>query len=361
MRVLKNDYVELKKEYDSKPLKQMTKHPLFGYVVVCLILAIMQILFLSGSGLVPLNVTQAIMTTMIYIVAGMGVGLLLFMAGLMSFATGAFIGLGTYLAAAIMKYYMVPYVVILVFVIVVGIIAGVMVGFVSLRVKGIGLLIITLALATVMSTMYALPNDFTGGPTGVSRVPFPALAMLFQTNRDTMYFVVLVIMFIMIVITLNIINSPMGRAMLSMSSSESLAQAMGISLLKYRVLAFVISTVYSLLAGVLYVSYMQSSVYATWTSALAMNILIAACLGGTAAPAGVMAGSVVMFTIDYAFLKNFAFFQKYPQASLFFNGILIIIIVAKYPGGLIRLLGTIKYGVKALFAKRRLYKYGPEE
>ena len=36
-------------------------------------------------------------------------------------------------------------------------------------------------------------------------------------------------------------------------------------------------------------------------------------------------------------------------------------IVAKYPGGLIRLLGTIKYGVKALFAKRRLYKYGPEE
>jgi len=361
MRVLKNDYVELKKEYAPKPVKNMTKHPLFGYVVVCLILAIMQILFLSGSSLVPLNVTQAIMQTMIYIVAGMGVGLLLFMAGLMSFATGAFIGLGTYLAAAIMKYYLVPYVVILIFVIVVGIIAGVMVGFVSLRVKGIGLLIITLALATVMSTMYALPNDFTGGPTGVSRVPFPALAMLFQTNRDTMYFVVLVIMFIMIVITLNIINSPMGRAMLSMSSSESLAQAMGVSLLKYRVLAFVISTVYSLLAGVLYVSYMQSSVYATWSSALAMNILIAACLGGTAAPAGVMAGSVVMFTIDYAFLKNFAFFQKYPQASLFFNGILIIIIVAKYPGGLIRLLGTIKYGVKALFAKRRLYKYGPEE
>jgi len=42
---LKNDYVELKKEYAPKPVKNMTKHPLFGYVVVCLILAIMQILW----------------------------------------------------------------------------------------------------------------------------------------------------------------------------------------------------------------------------------------------------------------------------------------------------------------------------
>ena len=54
---------------------------------------------------------------------------------------------------------------------------------------------------------------------------------------------------------------------------------MGIRLLKYRVLAFVIATVYALLAGVLYVSYMQSSIYATWSSSLAMNILIAVCLG----------------------------------------------------------------------------------
>lgn len=361
MRVLKNDYTELKKQYAPKPVKAMTKHPLFGYVIVCLILIIIQMLFISGSNLIPLNVTQAIMTTMIYVVAGMGVGLLLFMAGLMSFATGAFIGLGTYLAAYILKSFLVPYVFILAFVIVVGAVAGILVGFVSLRVKGIHLLIITLALATVMATMYALPNGFTGGPNGVSKVPFPEIAMLFKTNRDTMYFVVLAIMFVLVIITLNIINSPMGRAMLAMSNSESLAQAMGVKLLKYRVLAFVIATVYSLLAGVLYVSYMQSSIYATWSSSLAMNILIAACLGGTASPAGVMAGSFVVFTIDYAFLKNIEFFQKYPQASLFFNGILIIIIIAKYPGGLIRLLGAIKYGVKGLFAKRRLHKYGPEE
>lgn len=359
MRELKNDYTSLKKDYAPGVRKKITGNPLFGYVVASIVLIIIQLLYMAG--VIPLNVSQAIMQTMIYVVAGMGVGILLWLAGLMSFATGAFIGLGTYLAAYILKSYMVPFVIILAVVAVVGVVAGVVVGFISLRVKGVNLLIITLALATVMSTMYALPNDFTGGPSGVSKVPFPELAMLFQTSRDTMYFVILAVMFLLIVVTLNIINSPMGRAMMAMASSESLAQAMGIKLLKYRVLAFVIATVYALLAGVLYVSYMQSSIYATWSSSLAMNILIAVCLGGTASPSGVLIGSFVMFTINSAFLQNIQFFQTYPQASLFFNGILIIIIIAKYPGGLVRLLGAVRNGVKQLFAKGRLYKYGPEE
>ena len=359
MRELKNDYAALKQDYAPKPLKKMTVHPLFGYVIMSILLILVQILYMAD--IIPLNVSRAIMQTMVYVVAGLGVGVLLWLAGLISFATGAFMGLGTYLAAWILKAYMVPFVLVLAVVAVVGVIAGVVVGFVSLRVKGVGLLIITLALATVMSTTHALPNDFTGGPTGVSRVPFPELAMFFETNRDTMYFVILVVMFILIVITLNIINSPMGRAMMAMASSESLAQAMGIKLLKYRVLAFVIATVFALLSGVLYVSYMQSSIYTTWSSSLAMNILIAVCLGGTANPSGVLIGSFVMFTINSAFLQNIPFFQTYPQASLFFNGILIIVIIAKYPGGLIRLLGAIKNGVKRLAVKRRLYKYGPEE
>lgn len=77
---------------------------------------------------------------------------------------------------------------------------------------------------------------------------------------------------------------------------------------------------------------------------------------------GVHRDHVVIFgNINSAFLQNIPFFQTYPQASLFFNGILIIIIIAKYPGGLVRLLGSIKNGVKRLYVKGRTYKYGPEE
>lgn len=57
-----------------------------------------------------------------------------------------------------------------------------------------------------------------------------------------------------------------------------------------------------------------------------------------------MIGSFVMFTINSAFLQNIPFFQTYPQASLFFNGILIIIIIAKYPG---------RFGPSAGFHQKR--------
>ncbi|MDR1735747.1 MAG: branched-chain amino acid ABC transporter permease [Oscillospiraceae bacterium] len=361
MVTLKNDYSELEKTAKPKYAAKAVRHPLFGYIVLTLILMAVQLLFIFGDGIIPLNVTQAIMQTMIYVVAGLGVGILLMMAGLMSFGTGAFIGLGTYMAAYILKDMVAPYTLILAIVAVAAVLIGIVVGFISLRVRGMHLIIITLALATVLYTLYYLPNSFTGGALGVSRVPFPELFMFLKTSRDTIYFVILFVMFLLIVITMNIINSPMGRAMLSMSNSESLAQAMGINLLKYRLLAFIVATVFSMLSGVLYISYMQSSIYATWTSGLAMNILIAVILGGTAKPAGVLIGSFVIFTVDYAFLKNIEFFQKNPQASLFFNGIVIILIIAKYPGGLIRLLGSIRNGAKQTAAKVRLYRYGPEK
>ncbi len=360
MAKLQNDYTELALEHRSRLAKKTVRHPLFGYGVLVLALLVIQMLFIYTDGIIPLNVSQAIMQTMIYVVAGLGVGILLMLAGLISFATGAFIGLGTYIAAFFLKNTQLPFTLILVLTVLSGIGIGFLIGFISLRVRGMHLIIITIALATILFTLYALPNNFTGGPLGISRVPFPKLAYLLQTSRDTVYFVVLAIMFLLIVVTLNIINSPLGRAMLSMSSSEALSQAMGIRILKYRVLAFIIATVYALLAGVLYVSYMQSSIYATWTSGLAMNILIAVILGGTARPSGVLVGSFVIFTLDYAFLKNIQFFRQFPQASLFFNGIIIILIIAKYPGGLIRLLGSVTQGVRGLTNKARMYKYGPK-
>ena len=60
------------------------------------------------------------------------------------------------------------------------------------------------------------------------------------------------ILFLLMFITHNLMNSPTGRAMLAMKNSTSAAQAFGISLLKYRLLAFIISIVYAAVAGLLH-------------------------------------------------------------------------------------------------------------
>lgn len=360
MKHLKNDYEVLQSSYNPHSFKRIVKHPLFGYVVMSLALIALQLLFMY-TDLISLTVSRAINITMIYCIASMGLGILLMMSGLISLSTGVFIGLGSYIVGNLLKLLDMPFILFLIIVVGVGVVLGIVVGIISLRAQGIHLLIVTLALSYIMSSLYILPNPFTGGPNGFRDVPYPTLLFLFQTNRETMYFVVLAVMFLLIVVTLNIINSPTGRAFLAMSRSESLAQAMGIKLLKYRVLAFVIATVYAMLAGALYIASLTSSSASSWTSVLSMNILVAVILGGTAKPAGVLMGSAVMFGLNLAVLSNIEFFARNSTASSFFMGILIILIVMKYPGGLMWFLASVKNGVRKFFAQRRLNKYGPDE
>ena len=357
---MKNDYRELEKKYKPNYLKMVTGHPLFGFIALSAVLIVIQLLFMFGDGIVSLTVSRAINITMIYTIAALGLGILMGLAGLTSLGSAAFIGLGAYTAGNILKAMNLPFVLVLVGVIIVGIVLGLVLGFISLRVRGLHLMIITMAFASILNELFRTPNSFTGGANGLTLVPFPKLLAFIPLKRDTVYFLVLAVLFVLIVITLNIINSPTGRAMMTMSNSESLAQSLGIHILTHRVLAFVISTVYCMIAGALFISAQTATDAYSWTMLLSLNLLAAVILGGTAHPAGVIIGSFIIFCLDLAVLKNIPFFQKYTSASTIFAGVLIILIVVKYPGGLMRLLSNIKDGVKKLYDKWRVYKYGPE-
>lgn len=358
---MKNEYKVLEKEIKPNRVKKMLATPLAGYVVLALVLAIVQVLFIFTDGIISLTVSQAISQTMIYSIAAMGLSVLLGMAGLTSLGTAGFIGVGAYIAGNLLKSFIMPYTIILLVVAVVALIMGTVVGFISLRVQGLHLLIITLALANILNELFKQPNDFTGGPNGLTRVPYPELLAFIKLNRETVFFVILAVMFLLIMLTINIINSPTGRALMAMRNSESLAQAMGISVLKYRMLAFIIATEYALIAGALYISSISAANPYTWNLTLSLNILAAVILGGGVKPVGAIMGSFIIFCLDLAVLKNIPFFQKNSSASLIFISVLIILIVVKYPGGLMRLLHNIRQGIKKMFEKRRLYKYGPEQ
>lgn len=331
-----------------------------GYIIFAIVLIVFQVLYMT-TGVITLTISRAISQTIIYTVAAMGLSLLLGMSGLTSLGTAAFIGLGAYLSGNLMKNYDLPYTSVLLIVLLVGLIVGVVVGFLSLRTRGVHLLIITFSLATVLQDIYTRPNSFTGGPNGITGVPFPKLLLFFQLDRDTTFFLLLAMLLVLVILTINIISSPSGRALLAMKNSQPLAQAMGISILKYRVMAFAIATEYAMLAGTMYVSYLGSATATTWSTTLSLNILAAIVLGGGLKPAGAIMGSFILFGLDLGILKNIPYFQKNSSASLIFSGILMILIVVKYPGGLARMLEEIRSIVQTARAKWRLRKYGPDE
>jgi len=328
------------------------KHPLFSFVILIVVLAAVQLLFMFTDGIISLTVSKAIAQTLIYSIVGIGFSILLGYAGLASLGTAGFMGLGSYIAGNLLIGYDMPFTVTLLIVAVAAIALGGIVGFISLRIEGMYLAIITLGLSEILLELFKTQNTFTGGAAGLRKVPFAKLANLIQLNRETSFFLILGVLFIMIVITINIINSPTGRAMLAMKNSSSAAQAMGISILKYRLLAFIMATVYAMIGGALFVAYNKASDPTSWTLALSLNILAAVVIGGSRSIWGVLLGTFIIFGLDLAVLKNIAFFNNYPGSSMIFSGVLIVIIVMFYPGGIMGLFNNINAKINSARLKK---------
>ena len=342
------NYKEELRDIRKQQVNKVVKNPLFSFVILVVVLAFFQILYMTTDGLISLTLSKALAQTLIYTIVAMGFSLLLGYGGLASLGTAGFIGVGTYVAGNMLKMANMPFIVILLVVVVVAVIMGSVVGFISLRIEGMYLAIITLGLSEILLEMFKTPNPFTNGTSGIRGVPFPTLFNCIQLDRETTFFLILAVLFIMIVITINLINSPTGRALLAMKNSESAAQAMGISLLKYRLLAFILATVYAMIGGALYVSYVRASDPTSWTLSLSLNILAAVIIGGSQSVWGILLGSFVIFGLDLAILKNIAFFNQYPGSSMIFSGVLIILIIMFYPGGLIKLFNDIKVKLLSL-------------
>ena len=170
-------------------------------------------------------------------------------------------------------------------------------------------------------------------------------------------------MFILMLITSNLMNSPTGRAMLAMKNSTSAAQAFGISLLKYRLMAFMISIVFASVAGflfMLYSRYVSNSSSTLFTLSTSLNILGAVIIGGTKSIWGTIGGTFIIYGIDKMFLQDIEFFRENPTLITLFCGILVVVVVMFYPGGLAQLMLEIKFKLTQLFKKMREARYGKD-
>jgi branched-chain amino acid transport system permease protein len=245
------------------------------------------------------------------------------------------------------------------------VVIGAIVGFISLRIEGMYLAIITLGLSEILNEVFKNATKITNGTNGLG---LDYNLVLFKNtifiDHNTIFIFAAIVMFIMMILTLNIIKSPTGRAMLAMRNSLSAAQAMGVSVLKYRLMAFIIATVYAMLGGVIYMSYVSFSIPTTWTLTFSLNILAAVIVGGSQSIYGIVLGTFMIFGLNLGVFQQFKLFSENPAISIVFNGLLIIVVIMFYPGGLIRLVNTTYYKLKKallkLKAKWRLYRYGAD-
>lgn len=327
-------------------VQALFKNPLGQIIVFVIIMSLIQLL--SALGIVPNSFVYALGNTMIYAIIAVGFCLLLGYSGLASLGTAGFIGVGAYSAFYVMQEFGLPYIVALITTLVLSVVIGVVVGFISLRIEGIYLAILTLGLSEILRNLLmaikaTIKLDLEN-------------AKLFGMQMDDRggYFLILLVFAILMLLTANLINSPTGRAMLAMKNSTSAAQAMGISLMKYRLLAFVIATVYAAVGGLMYMVFVRTMTTATstlLTLTTSLNILGAVIIGGSKSLWGTSFGVLIIYGIQSMFLSKIEFFQKNPAFITMLTGVLIILVVMFFPGGFAQLAGQVRAWLKKKFGK----------
>lgn len=317
--------------------RQLMSVPLTQIVVFVVLLTLLQLL--AVAGIVPNSFTYAIGSTLIYAIVAIGFCLLLGYSGLASLGTAGFIGVGSYVGYYAMESFGMPYFVALLITLAVSLSIGVAVGFISLRVEGLYLAILTLGLSEILrNLLMAIQATIK---IDIANAKLFGVAM----TDPVAYMLILLTFAVLVWMTSNLINSPTGRAMLAMKNSTSAAQAMGISLMKYRLLAFVISTVFAAVGGLLYMMYvrvMTTSTSTVLTMTTSLNILGAVIIGGAKSLWGTTLGVFIVYGIQSMFLSKIPFFQENPAFITMVTGLLIVVVVMFYPGGLVQLFGEIK-------------------
>jgi branched-chain amino acid transport system permease protein len=344
---------------------RLRKQPVISYIIFAVVLLWLN--QLAADGIVKSTFVGAISSTLIYCIMAVGFCLLLGYSALASLGTAGFFCLGANIAYLSLVEWDNSILMTFIIAILLAVVVGVVVGYISLRIEGIYLAIVTLGIAQIVVEIFKAVN---GDSIKLKREHLTWFNIEYvkgsgidpRLSTDDVYFMMVAILLVLMIITHNLMNSPTGRAMLAMKNSTSAAQAFGVSLLKYRLLSFIISIVYAVIAGVMFmlsekfVSH-SSTQFALGTS---LNILAIVIIGGTKSIWGAIFGTFLIYGIESMFLINIPFFRNNPDFIDLLSGVLVILVVMFYPGGVSQLMLEIKLKVAKVRTKIREAKYGKD-
>ncbi|QJB58469.1 DUF3382 domain-containing protein [Pseudodesulfovibrio sp. zrk46] len=284
--------------------------------------------------------TNIMISCLLYIVLGLGLNIVVGLAGLLDLGFVAFYAVGAYAYALcnmhwdIGFWYMLPVGAAL------GAICGVILGFPVLRLRGDYLAIVTLGFGEIIRLVLENWGEVTMGPSGISSIARPGffdmkLGVIGSTNY--MYYIMIGMVLFTIFCVNRLQNSRIGRAWLALREDEIACQAMGIDKMKTKLMAFSLGATWAGMAGVVFAAkttFINPASFTFWESAIILSIVV---IGGMGSVRGVIAGAVILILVP-EYLRDFAEFRM-----LLFGAIMVLVMVFR-PQGLIS-------------AKRKIYEY----
>jgi branched-chain amino acid transport system permease protein len=284
----------------------------------------------------------------IAIVGAIGLNILVGNTGQVSIGHGAFMSVGAYTAANLIVRLDVSWWLAIPAGGLMAAAVGAIVGIPSLRIRGIYLVISTLAAQLIIEWLINHVPAISGGTGASINVPRPTVFGQSLKTQQQFYFFLAAFVVVAIVAALNLARSRVGRAFIAIRDQDIAAEIMGINITRYKLTAFMISSFYAGVTGVLYTYYLGIANYEQFQLGVSIDFLAMIIIGGLGSVRGAIFGAVfvtllptivrtVLEGLGSMFTAGADWVPYIPHLRLTIFGVLIIVFLVAEPDGLNKL------------------------
>jgi len=224
-------------------------------------------------------------------------------------------------------------------------VVGFFVGLPALRLAGLYLALVTLGFGEIVQLILINWIPITKGPDGII-VPSPSIfGYSFSSDLRVFYMIIPITVFL-IIVGRNLINSKIGRALITVRDDEVAAQSVGISLAQYKTISFSLSAFYAGIGGGLYAATTKFICPTDFSLMTSIEVLAMIVIGGLGTLNGAICGAIFLILLP-EILRGIA---EYKELAY---GFLLLIFLIFMPHGIWGIL-------KNLFIKIEM-KFQPEK
>jgi len=300
---------------------------------------------------------RVLTTAVLYMILALGLNIVPGFTGLLDLGYVGFYGIGAYTSGLLSIHYDLSLWVILPLAAANGALWGVLLGAPTLRLTGDYFAIVTFGFSELVVLFLRNELWLTRGPMGLPGIPPPAI-FGYTLNQGWQYFyLALFLMIVVLVVVVRLENSRLGRAWFAIREDEIAAQCCGISLIRYKVMAFAASAAIGAMGGAFYAKwfrFIHPDMFKFWESILVLCLIV---FGGMGSIAGTMLGALILIPLSE--ILRAVLPQGIFNARYLIYGLLLVLMMRLRPEGLIPF--QLSRSRKAEQAKARLQNSLGEE
>lgn len=271
-----------------------------------------------------------------------GLNLLIGFAGQISLGHAAFYGMGSYFSGILTVNYGFPlWPAMLVGMLATGAVAY-LVGYPSLKLRGHYLVMATLGFSIIVYILMGQLEEFTGGHDGLIGIPPLSIGGISFDNDLKNFYLIWTFVFFSMLVSRNLLNSRVGRALRAIHGSEVAASSLGVNTAIYKVNVFVLSAMFASVSGSLYAHYITFISPSTYDFYYSIQVVTMVIVGGMGSLWGPLFGAAILTSISEAL-------HVAKQYHIIAYGVFLSLIIIFLPEGIL-------VGIQNFYRRRKAHK-----